>query len=181
LNIGPKSLALVVVTALLQGCTAGAPQYAESPYTPPVATATAQGYAIKDAQRRATPLEKGQVDVTGVWRGKSSAECGMLLPDETRCGAVNDITLTLLQQGAKVSGFYKCGYGNMDCRNGNDTGKVALGTMGTNLLQMRVMMPDGSDCIFNGRPMGNAIDGSYLCLQGGGLIERGIWRAGRNY
>jgi hypothetical protein len=126
-------------------------------------------------------MEKRQVDVTGVWRGKSWAECGMLLPDETRCGAVNDITLTLLQQGAKVSGFYKCGYGNMDCRNGNDTGKVALGTMGTNLLQMRVMMPDGSDCIFNGRPMGNAIDGSYLCLQGGGLIERGIWRAGRNY
>jgi hypothetical protein len=66
LNIGPKSLALVVVMALLQGCTAAAPQYAESAYTPPVATATAQGYAIKDAQRRATPLEKGQVDVTGV-------------------------------------------------------------------------------------------------------------------
>jgi hypothetical protein len=40
----------------------------------------------------------------------------------------------------------------MDCRNDNETGKVALGTMGTDLLQMRVMMPDGSDCIFNGRP-----------------------------
>ncbi len=167
--------------ALLQGCTAAAPQYAESTYTPPVATAPAQGDAVKDAQRPAAAPEKGQTDVTGVWRGKSSAECGMLIPDETRCGAVNDITLTLLQQGAKVSGFYKCGYGNMDCRNGNDTGKVALGTMGTNLLQMRVMMPDGSDCIFNGRPTGNAIEGSYLCLQGGGLIERGIWRAGRNY
>jgi hypothetical protein len=36
------------------------------------------------------------------------------------------------------------------------------------------MMPDGSDSIFNGRPKGNAIEGSYLCLQGGGLIERGI-------
>ena len=32
-----------------------------------------------------------------------------------------------------------------------------------------------------GRPTGNAIEGSYLCLQGGGLIEPGIWRAGRNY
>lgn len=105
----------------------------------------------------------------------------MLIPDETRCGAVNEITLTLLQQGAKVSGFYKCGYGNMDCRNGNETGKVALGTMGTYLLQMRVMMPDGSDCIFNGRPKSDAIEGSYLCLQGGGLIERGIWRARRSY
>src|ERR1700688_1775477 len=108
MNIGPKSLALVVVMALLQGCTAGAPQYAESAYTPPVATTAAQGDAVKDAQRPAAPLEKGRTDVTGVWRGKSSAECGMLIPDETRCGAVNDITLTLLQQGAKVSGFYKC-------------------------------------------------------------------------
>ena len=43
------------------------------------------------------------------------------------------------------------------------------------------MMPDGSDSIFNGWPKGNAIEGSYLCLQGGGLIERGIRRAGRNY
>jgi hypothetical protein len=49
------------------------------------------------------------------------------------------------------------------------------------LLHLRVMMPDRSDCIFNGRPKGNAIEGSYLCLQGGGLIERGIRRAGRNY
>jgi hypothetical protein len=90
-------------------------------------------------------------------------------------------TLRLLQEGVKVSGLYKCGYGNMDCRNGNETGKVALGTMGTNILQMRVMMPDGSDCMFNGRPKGDAIEGRYLCLQGGGLIERGIWRARRSY
>jgi hypothetical protein len=177
---------MALAMALLHGCTAGAPQYAESAYTPPAAAATAQADTVKDAQMPGAAQEKGQpekgqIDVTGVWRGKSSAECGMLIPDETRCGAVNEITFTLLQQSAKVSGFYKCSYGNMDCRNGNDIGKVALGTIGTNLLQMRVMMPDGSDCIFNGRPKGNAIDGGYLCLQGGGLIERGIWRAGRSY
>ena len=181
MNIGPKSLTLVFAMALLQGCTAGAPQYTASAYTPPAATAAAQGDAAMDAQRSAAPLEKGQIEVTGVWRGNSSAECAMLIPDETRCGAVNDITLTLLQQGAKVSGFYKCSYGNMDCRNGNETGKVALGTMGTDLLQMRVMMPDGSDCIFDGRLKSDAIEGSYLCLQGGGLIERGIWRTRRSY
>ena len=190
MNIRPKSLALVIAArvltmtlamASLQGCTAGAPQYATPAYTPPAATTTAQGDAALDTQRPAAALEKGRIEVTGVWRGESSAECGMLLPDDTRCGAVNDITLTLLQQGAKVSGFYKCSYGNMDCRNDNETGKVALGTMGTDLLQMRVMMPDGSDCIFNGRPRSDAIEGSYLCLQGGGLVERGIWRARRSY
>jgi hypothetical protein len=190
LNIRPKSLALVIAArvltmtlamALLQGCTAGAPQYAAPAHTPPAATTAAEGDAALGAQRPAAALEKGRIEVTGVWRGESSAECGMLLPDDTRCGAVNDITLTLLQQGAKVSGFYKCSYGNMDCRNDNETGKVALGTMGTDLLQMRVMMPDGSDCIFNGRPRSDAIEGSYLCLQGGGLVERGIWRARRSY
>lgn len=181
MNIRSKCFTLVAAISLLQACTAGAPQFAAPEHNPPASTTTAQGDAAMDAQRPAASLEKGQIEVTGVWRGNSSAECAMLIPDETRCGAVNDITLTLLQQGAKVGGFYKCSYGNMDCRNGNETGKVALGTMGTYLLQMRVMMPDGSDCIFNGRPKSDAIEGSYLCLQGGGLIERGIWRARRSY
>ncbi|HLK80846.1 MAG TPA: hypothetical protein VKT99_05025 [Xanthobacteraceae bacterium] len=123
----------------------------------------------------------GQPEVTGVWRGESSAECGTLIPDPSRCGAVNDITLTLLQEGAKVSGLYTCAYGNMDCRNSNDTGKVAQGTMGPSLLRLRVMMPDGSDCMFNGQLRRDRIAGGYLCLQGGGLVERGIWRASRSY
>jgi hypothetical protein len=166
---------------LLNGCAASSPQHEAATRAPPVTTATVQGDTGAAKEGPAAALEKGHIDVTGLWRGKSSAECSMLIPDETRCGAVNDITLTLLQQGAEVRGFYKCGYGNMDCRNGNETGKVALGTMGVGLLQMRVMMPDGSDCIFNGRPRSDAIEGSYLCLQGGGLIERGIWRARRSY
>jgi hypothetical protein len=181
MNIRPIRISLIVAIAFLQGCTAGAPKYAIPTNTSSGTTGIGQGDTAQNHQNPAAASQKGQIDVTGVWRGKSSAECGMLIPDETRCGAVNDITLTLLQQGAKVSGFYRCGYGNMDCRNGNETGKIALGTIGTALLQMRVMMPDGSDCIFNGRPDRDAIRGNYLCLQGGGLVERGIWRAARSY
>lgn len=175
------SLALVITLALVHGCTASAPQDAVPAYASPGSHTTAQGNAVTGEREFPAVPGKGQKEMTGVWRGTSSAECAMLIADETRCGAINNITLTLLQQGAKVSGFYKCAYGNMDCRNGNETGRVALGTMGTDLLQMRVMMPDGSDCIFNGLPKSDAIEGRYLCLQGGGLVERGIWRARRSY
>jgi hypothetical protein len=69
----------------------------------------------------------------------------------------------------------------MDCRDQNESGRVADGNMGTKLLTMRVMMPDGSDCIFNGPSKRDRIEGGYLCLQGGGVIERGTWSARRSY
>ncbi len=62
----------------------------------------------------------------------------------------------------------------MDCRNSNESSKVAQGTMGTSPLQLRVMMPDGSDCMFNGRLRRDRIEGGYL-------VERGIWRASGSY
>ena len=79
--------------------------------------------------------------VTGVWQGKSSARCAMT-SDRTRCDAVNEITFTMVQRGSKVTGSYKRAYGNMNCRNMNNTGEITDGTMGK-LLTQRVMMPDG--------------------------------------
>ena len=75
-------------------------------------------------------------DVTGVWTGKSSARCAMT-SERTRCGAVNDITFTMVQRGSKVTGSYKCAYGNMNCRNMNNTGEITDGTM-EKLLTLRV-------------------------------------------
>jgi hypothetical protein len=81
-----------------------------------------------------------------------------------------------IESGAAVRGSGKGGTGYFGASRQEYSAKGSWP-----LLHLRVMMPDGSDCIFNGRPKGNAIEGSYLCLQGGGLIERGIRRAGRNY
>ncbi len=186
MKIMPDSLALVLAVPLavilLHGCAAGSSPYAESAYA---SSAPVQGAATSGAQSPAAApakdQEKSGIDVTGLWKGQSWAECSTFTFDPSRCGAVNDITFTLLQKDASVSGFYKCGYGNVDCRNQNETGKVARGTMGQSLLKMRVMMPDGSDCLFNGQPKGDAIEGGYFCLQGGGMVERGMWRARRNY
>ena len=145
------------------------------------ATATAQGYAIKDAQRRATPLEKDQVDVTGVWRCSRVRVMSLTAPHRVSSGRSMPHSAEDFPQGRQGERLLKVRLRQHGLPQRQRHRQGRPGTMGTSLLQMRVMMPDGSDCIFNGRPMGNAIDGSYLCLQGGGLIERGIWRAGRNY
>ena len=181
---------------LVQGCSSGAPQYSEAS---PAMTSNAgtqsvggQGVAQRQHVGAQTALEspessaaaskERQYGVTGVWHGESRTNCNVvMMADAARCGAVNAITFTLLQNNAKVSGYYRCAYGNMNCRNMNETGRIARGSMGKKLLRMRVMMPDGSDCLFHGWPMGDAMRGSYSCLQGGGLVEQGLWTARRSY
>jgi hypothetical protein len=129
---------------------------------------------VKDARAEAVP------EVAGVWQGRSAAGCESPLRN-SRCHAVNEVTFTLLQEGSTVSGFYKCAYGNTDCRKSNDIGRISNGSVGRKLLTMRIMMPDGSSCIFNGQPKTDKIEGGYLCLQGGGIVERGTWTALRSY
>ena len=78
-----------------------------------------------------------------------------------------------------MTGSYKCAYGNMNCRNMNNTGRISNGKMGNTLLTMRVMMPDGSSCRFSGQVGGDSIQGGYSCLHGGAKGEQGIWEARR--
>jgi hypothetical protein len=174
---------IAAAAAMLQGCAVGGPQYSEAPSVPAqVGAAQGAGAQGVAAQGRGGGKDGPASGVTGVWQGQSWANCNVIMMlDETRCGAVNSITLTLLQKDAKVTGFYRCAFGNMDCLNLNETGRVAAGNMGPSLLTMRVMMPDGSDCMFNGRPKGDAMQGTYSCLQGGSLIEQGLWKARRSY
>jgi hypothetical protein len=127
---------------------------------------------------RAQESKQESPGVTGVWRGESSAGCAMT-SDRTRCRAVNEITFTMVQSGSKVTGSYKCAYGNMNCRNMNNTGKIADGNMKKTLLSMRVMMPDGSTCRFSGQPSGDSIKGGYSC-QGAPRGEQGTWEARRS-
>jgi hypothetical protein len=123
-------------------------------------------------------------DASGVWDGQSVASCTAFNPlsFNTRCNAINKVTITMVQENAKITGFYKCSIGNMDCRNQNDSGTIATGSMQNGRLALRIGMPDGSSCLFNGVPTGaNQIKGSYSCYQGGGLAEQGRFEVGRNY
>jgi hypothetical protein len=154
----------------------------------PGASAQAAPEVAAGAPPEAPPAQPGMprpvFDVSGVWDGKSVASCLSYNPFafNTRCNAINKITITMVMETAKITGFYKCSVGNMDCRDQNDSGTIANGKMEHGHLALRIAMPDGSSCIFNGTPTAaNRISGSYACYQGGGLAEQGSFEIARNY
>ena len=119
--------------------------------------------------------------VVGVWDGTTLASCSASLPQD-RCNAQQKVSITVLEgDDGKLGGFYKCSYGTQDCYHLNETGKVVDATITGSLVRMRVMLPDGTSCAFNGRPAENLVNGGYTCTSGGAVLERGVWRARRNY
>lgn len=118
--------------------------------------------------------------VIGVWEGTTVAICPGSAAN--RCNAQQKITLTLVEgEGGQLGGFYKCAYGNMNCYNMNDTGKIISAALAGAMLRLRVLMPDGTSCMFNGRLAEGGVSGGYSCYTGGSLLERGSWRARRAY
>jgi hypothetical protein len=130
----------------------------------------------------ANRLEERRSDITGAWVGISQSSCGAFVHAQGRCLAIQKITFTLVEgAGAKISGYYRCSYGSAPCLNMLEVGKVSDGALRSKLLTMRVLMEDGSDCIFNGMPKNQEIRGGYICLQGGGIVEKGTWEVRRSY
>jgi hypothetical protein len=92
-----------------------------------------------------------------------------------------NIKPTTFQKDSKITGYYRCATGNMICRNNNDTGKISSGSVIGQNLRLRVSMPDGSSCLFNGVVAEAGVMGGYHCYQGAGLVDQGTWRASRSY
>lgn len=124
---------------------------------------------------QATGDQHDSIRLAGFWTGTTTAFCNLNPAEiDTRCNSINVITLSLLQGEKGLTGFYKCSYGNQNCRNQNDSGKVAAGSMHGRRFLMRIALPDLSSCIFEGAANGLAsIRGGYFCYQGGGLMEQG--------
>ncbi|MGH7905634.1 MAG: hypothetical protein ACREP6_03310 [Candidatus Binataceae bacterium] len=176
-----KSLDQFAVLLMLLACwgCAGA-----SPGSPAAVVETAPSSGMTAASGGAAGKANAGGGMTGMWEGSSRASCNAFNPMafNTRCNAINRITLTMVQEGAKITGFYKCSVGTTDCRNQNDSGNIASGTDKNGRLSLRIMLPDGSSCIFNGAKVKhNVIAGSYSCYQGGGLVEQGSYAVKRNY
>jgi hypothetical protein len=148
---------------LLTGCAASEPQQSTSSNAESFAQAAPAGEST-DAQHSG---------LTGLWEGTSTATCVPFQFNVGRCDAVMKITLEMFQQGSKLTGHYTCATGNMVCRDSNTTGTIADGKVRDGAAALRVMLPDGSSCLFNGRPSHNTMTGSYFCLQGGGYVEQG--------
>jgi hypothetical protein len=120
-------------------------------------------------------------NVTGVWQGRSYADCPIVtVSDPGRCGAMQYITLTMLQDGPNISGSYRCAYGNENCRDLAETGVISNGQMMARLLRIAVMLEDGSMCRFTGMPQNGVLEGRYQC-HWGGPMEQGAFRVERSY
>lgn len=168
----PRGKALwlaIAVTAVVAGCATKSPEQ-------PAARAAEPG-----AQAAVANESVASTGVTGLWEGTSTASCLPLQPDAHRCNAVDKITLRIFQKGSALNGDYTCATGTMDCRNTNTTGVIADGALHGDGVGLRIMLPDGSSCLFNGRPSQNTMTGSYFCMQGGGYIEQGRFRVDRSY
>lgn len=185
---------LMAALAIASGC-AGVHQQGGTASTTPRSDAAAANAQSDAAQAEVAPVagqpaaavQAAQTDrsadrgVSGVWQGISISDCVNEPSDPGRCSAMQRITLTMFQQGATVTGFYKCAYGNQVCRHMDETGVIRSGTLKSTRLMMRIMHEDGSMCFFTGRPDGDRFEGGYECLQGGGIVEQGTFQTRRTY
>jgi hypothetical protein len=103
-----------------------------------------------------------RADAVGVWEGVTVAVCPG--SPASRCSAQQKVTITLVKgANSQLGGSYKCAYGNMNCLNMNQTGKVADVDLTGQLLRLRALMPDGMSCLFSGRIADGNINGGYSC------------------
>ena len=120
----------------------------------------------------------GSDGVIGTWEGTTVARCPGSPPG--RCNAQQKISITLHEgNNSTIAGSYTCAYGNQTCLRQNNTGTVTDVTLTGSRITFRVIMPDGTSCIFNGNVANNTITGGYSCYSGGSLLEQGEWLAHR--
>ncbi len=177
-----SALSGVLLAVIFLGC--GASRSTESYSTQPggsSATAATPAVQAPEAQAQNSPSPQ-QPDFAGVWQGTTLANCGGNSPLPSRCNALQNVTITLIEgPKSNLTGKYSCAYGNMDCYHANETGKVIGVSLTGARINIRIIMPDATSCIFTGRNVNQTIDGGYTCYQGGSLIEQGSWRARRSY
>jgi hypothetical protein len=173
----PYRIAVIVLlsalSALSLGCASGtAESYSRAP---------TDSSAAAPPPQTASGIENG-ASAAGVWQGTTLATCAAFAYLPSRCNAEQKVTITLLQSpDGRFTGRYTCAYGNMDCYDANYTGKVIEAILNGSRLSIRVIMPDGTSCIYTGMNVNQSINGGYTCYQGGGLIEQGSWQARRSY
>jgi hypothetical protein len=123
--------------------------------------------------------EPVQGNLTSYWKGTTQARCAAMVSDHTRCNAFQNITLTLVQEGTKITGAYTCAYGNQNCRDLQQTGTIIDGSLKGNQLAIAVQTPNRTTCRFTGLLSGDSGNGGYNCKGGSRPVERGSWRIHR--
>ncbi|MBV8454723.1 MAG: hypothetical protein JOZ29_21000 [Deltaproteobacteria bacterium] len=124
------------------------------------------------------PASAQATNVSGLWSGTTLVTpCAFALSG--RCNAQNKITLQLTDQNSQITGNYTCAYGTMNCRHGgaDNTGTVVWSRVSGNQIRLNLMIPaDVSNCYYNGMlTSATKMHGTYMCYNGGALVEEGIW------
>ena len=129
------------------------------------------------SERSAEPLSLE--DLIGVWKGGSLCYMGRI---GTSCRGTVNIAFTFVPAvRSKMTGFYRCETGTVGCRNRLENGAIARVDMNGKRLWLRVMLGDGSSCLFTSKPERDRMAGGYECLQGGAVVEEGWWWIERSY
>jgi hypothetical protein len=173
-------IAGMLITVLMGGCGTNAPESSSYSSAAAISTDTSNSSRMPPKASENPSKASKEHALIGVWEGTTVANCALSLP--SRCNAQQDVSMTLLQgDNSKLNGYYKCSYGNMNCYNMNETGKIVDGSLNGGQLSMRVMMRDGTSCRFTGRTQSGTVNGGYSCYAGGSILEQGSWRARRSY
>jgi len=118
-------------------------------------------------------------DLIGVWKGGSLCRWSRV---GTSCRGGVNIAFTLFPAvRSKMTGFYSCENGTVGCRNRLESGTIATVEISEKRLWLRVMLGDGSSCLFTSRFGRDRMAGGYECLQGAGLAQQGQWWAELSY
>lgn len=115
--------------------------------------------------------------VIGEWDGGTIAACLGFMRNG-RCNARNNVSFSIVQNTKnQLVGNYTCSYGNQTCLLQNTTGKVPVITLHGNFISMRVIMSDGTSCLYSARIQGSSMRGGYTCGSGARLFEQGSFTA----
>jgi hypothetical protein len=118
---------------------------------------------------------KASYNLVGVWFGTLGVSC------VGSCLREPEISFTLFQQQAGISGFYRCWWGSNECRDPDEGGSVTIPDPQSAPLLIRVTSKEGSRCLFQGLPYGDEIEGGRICFSSRGSISNGRWRVQRAY
>ena len=116
-----------------------------------------------------------EYNLVGVWVGRLGGNC------DGNCFQQPEISFTLFQQATGVVGFYRCWLGSDECPDPDEGGKVRVLESASPMLSMRVIMKDGSSCLFQGFPDGDEIQGGRTCSTSRGSIRKNWWKLQRAY
>jgi hypothetical protein len=177
-------ITVVVLCVAVGGCGSSTPESVsmtsieQARENPSPAAGGTQQYSAPSAKATVSAAANGNEKAVGVWSGTTVANCSMSA--RNRCNAEQKVTITLIQN-SKLTGYYRCAYGTLNCLNMNETGKVVDAKLNEARVTIRVAMPDATSCLYSGLIANDAVRGGYSCYAGGATIEQGSWQAQRSY